>query len=256
VFALARKFLPLAEGKASEGELNMEELDIRFEKLKWLVLPFMIFIGVSFAFGTHWALVQINKAVATSDSGVEYYLLPQSAIWWFFPGFGALCFSWEITLQLWSLLGDPKLAGLYNRWSNLKTAQKGGRYAGMDSRKTLLWLGLLVALPIGVFTILALPMHASLDSGSIRDCGYGFRGCRVYPYSAATRMTAIKGFRIKDGSLKRRAGIVIDFPDGAHWSSAEWGDFKSSVDPVLADLLLKKTNLPLGNADTGDDIPR
>jgi hypothetical protein len=68
-------------------------------------------------------------------------------------------------------------------------------------------------------------------------------------------MTAIRGFRTTNGELKRRAGILIDFSDGRRWSSAEWGDFKSSIDPALVELLLRKTNLPIGNADTEQDIP-
>ena len=35
-----------------------------------------------------------------SQSGSEPRLLPQTAIWWFFPGFGAVALGYELTLQL------------------------------------------------------------------------------------------------------------------------------------------------------------
>src|SRR5262249_52108949 len=115
---------------------------------------------------------------------------------------------------------------------------------------------LVIAAPIGVFTILALPMHASLRHQDIRVCGYGWAGCTTFDYSAVVRMTEIKGFRGRDGKLHLRAGIVLDFADGRRWSSADMGDFHDSVDPRLSDFLLKRTGLPLGQADAEIDIPK
>ena len=46
----------------------------------------------------------------------------------------------------------------------------------------------------------------------------------------------------------------LDFEDGRRWSSAKIGDFKPTVDPALADFLVKKTRLPLNHAETEADI--
>jgi hypothetical protein len=119
----------------------------------------------------------------------------------------------------------------------------------------LRWLALLIALPIGIFTVLALNMHASIGPDLIRDCGYAFRPCSVYALSDVRRITQVEGFRTKDGKLTKRAGVVLDFKDGRRWSSADWGSFRASVDPALAAFLRAKTGLPLNFAETEDDIP-
>jgi hypothetical protein len=61
--------------------------------------------------------------------------------------------------------------------------------------------GLVIVVPIGLFTVLALPMHAALRRQDIRVCGYGWEGCRTFEYSKAVRMTLIEGFRDRDGKL-------------------------------------------------------
>jgi len=69
-------------------------------------------------------------------------------------------------------------------------------------------------------------------------------------------MTQIDGYRDRNGNLDQRAGIVVEFKDGHRWSSAEWGDFRKSVDPALIELLKAKTGLQLEYATTEADIRR
>ncbi len=154
---------------------------------------------------------------------------------------------------------DPRLwrkrrnANSYSDWTNLKTARTSN-WGRIDYRKSLRWLSLLVAAPIGFFTVLALPMHASLGTDSIHDCDYAFATCKIYPYSAARRVTLIRGLRGRDGSFRARAGAVVDFEDGRRWSSAENGDFRHSVDPSLIQILEEKTHLPIQSAEIEADI--
>ena len=68
-----------------------------------------------------------------SDGPADFRIWPQSAIWWFFPGFGALTLSWEITLQLWSHLGNRDDASLYAYWSNQRTGlMQPGYFDGLQ----------------------------------------------------------------------------------------------------------------------------
>ncbi len=115
-------------------------------------------------------------------------------------------------------------------------------------------MGLGIALPIGFLTVLALPMHATLGQDEIVDCGYGYSPCKGYRYADARRMTEVECFRDRNGNLKNRAGIVIDFSDGRRWSSAEWGNFSRSVDPELVKFLMAKTGLQLEHATSESDI--
>ena len=247
VFALARKYMPAGSLKEPGSRYSLEELDLRFSKIQWMVGISMAAIGIVFAFAAHAALVWFNRYLASLDGHANFILWPQGATWWFFPGLGALTLSWEITLLLWLLAGDREHARLYNDWTALKS--------GFDAPKLLRWMALLIALPIGVLTTLELPVHTSLLPDEIRDCGYAFAPCKTYRYADALRMTIIDGFKDRDGKLTRRAGIVIDFSGGRRWSSADIGDFRKTLDPALEDFLEKKTNLAYHYAQTEVDIP-
>jgi hypothetical protein len=248
VFALARRYMSAASMKSPTDQISLDDLDARFRSTKWIMGVSMVVIGVLFLGSVHAVLVWLNRLIATADGPADFRIWPQSAIWWFFPGFGAMTLSWEIALQLWSHFGNRDDANLYAYWSNLRT--------GFDATRLLRWLAVLIALPIGVLTVLALPMHTVFRQNDIRDCGYAFASCKVYRYADARRMTIIEGFRDRDGKLIERAGIVIDFVDGRRWSSADVGDFNRTVDPAFADLLIRKTKLPFSYAQTEADIPQ
>lgn len=213
----------------------------------WYVNFCIVAVGALFAVCTHALLVWLSRFIATIEGPAEILLWPQTATWWIFPGFGAITLSWEIVLQLWSAFGNRAAAYSYSYW--------WAQTAGFDSTAMLRWIAVLIVLPMGVLTILALPMHVALGKDEIRDCGYAFSRCQVYRYVDARRMTEIEGARNRYGTLIRRAGIVIDFTDGWHWSSADIGDFKETVDPALADFLQRKTHLSLNYAQSQVDIP-
>jgi hypothetical protein len=241
-FAFARRQLAASSMKKPEGEY----LNIPFSGTT-TVNTCILVVGILFALGTHAGFVSLNQYIATSRGPAAFLLWPQSAMWWFFPGFGALTLSWEIVLQLWAHFGNRGRAYSFNYW--------WAQTAGFDSTRVLRWMSIFITLPMGILTILALPMHAALGQDDIRDCGFAFAGCQIYPYADARRLTAIEGFRTRDGKLTRRAGIIIDFSDGRRWSSAEIGDFKDTVDPEFAEFLVKRTQLPLNHAQTEADIP-
>jgi hypothetical protein len=254
--AIFKKLFPTGKISRTLGEHKISILDDRFMPLRGKVIGAMIAIAIAFLFGTWLALSGLNRLFANIDSPATLHLLPQTAIWWFFPGFGAVALCWEITLQLWALLGDRDTVNLFSDWTNQTTKFWGaGSCPGMDSRKVLRWLALIIALPLGVMTALALNMHASIGPDTIRDCGYAFKPCTVYRLADVRRLTQIEGFTTKDGKLTNRAGIVLDFKDGRRWSSADWGDFQNTVDPTLLDFLTRKTNLPVETATTAEDIP-
>ena len=247
VFAVARRYMSAASVKPPEHRDSLATLGNRFGNTQWMVGACMLVVGVLVAISTHAALVWLNRYFSTADGPAEFRLWQQSAIWWFFPGFAALSLSWEIVLQIWADFGNRETANLYNYWSI--------QQSGFDAPKLLRWMAVLIVVPIGILTVLALPMHVALRQDDIHDCGYGFAPCKVYRYVDARRMTMIEGFRDREGKLTRRAGVVIDFSDGRRWSSADIGDFAPSVDPAFAQFLQTKTQLPLNYAQTAADIP-
>ncbi len=250
-----RRF-PAGRNAHKISQERLSELDDRFSPLRGRVIGGMITVGLVFLIGSWFALSRINLLLTTADGPATFQFLPQPAIWWFFPGFGAIALCWELTLLIWALFGDGATVNLFSNWTNQSPVFWGrASYTGMDSRKVLRWLALVIALPIGIFTVLALNMHASVGPDAVRDCGYAFRPCVVYSLADVSRITQIAGFRTRDGKLVNRPGVVLDFKGGRRWSSADWGDVGDSIDPALTTFLEAKTGLPLSLAETENDIP-
>jgi len=196
--------------------------------------------------GIHSALVWSNRFFVSLEGPSDFVLPPQTAIWWFLPGFAAITFAWDVTLWIWRQFSNERELALFRYWTNLQ--------AGFDSTHILRIIGVLVVLPIALFTTLAIPQHVVLQSQVIRQRGYGFGAAETYRYTDARRLTLVDGFRQRDGKLVRKAGIVLDFADGRRWSSADIGDFRRAIDPALLNYLQLKTGLELHHEGAESDI--
>ena len=247
VFWLARKYFPAAAKDSPSPQCTTPISDEHLVSISWMVYAGMVVVGVLLAWALHSLLITSNIFFAQRAGPAQFCLLPQTAVWWFLPGFAALTLSWEIILCFMSLTAGRELTTSYRKWSNLK--------AGFDSAKTLRVLAVLVVLPIAVATALAVPMHANLYEDEIRVRAYASAHDEIYRYSAARRLTQIEGFRDRNGKLTKRAGIVVDFSDGRRWSSADYGNFRPTLDPALANYLQQRIHLHLGSAETESDIP-
>lgn len=245
VFALARKFLPAMSPTQELTDYPLDELSQRFSRTQWVVGIAMLLAALTFAWVTHAILSTTNSWLAERDAGA-FHLLPQPAIWWFFPGFGAITLTWEIVLRIWSTVGNAKEASLYRYWSDIKT--------GFNATKLLRFMALFIAVPIGVATLLAVPMHSSVGNDRILEYNYASLIPKVFLYKDAQRMAVIDGFRGRDGTLTQRAGVILSFTDGRKWSSAEWGDFKKTSDTRLVEFLQEKTGLVVEHAETEADL--
>jgi hypothetical protein len=243
-FAIARRYFP-SRSLEVEEQISAAESS-KFQRFQWIVGAGMILFGVVVFWFTHTLLIAMNRWYSFYISADGIRLWPQPAIWWFFPFFAAICLAYEFVLQTLGAIGRREIAERYARWSDQK--------AGFQARKLLLWMALPIALPIGLLTMLEIPVHATLRTNDIIDCRYAFRGCETYQYSEARRLTLVQGFRLKDGSIQPRAGIVVDFEDGRRWNSADFGDFIRTVAPEVQNFLVAKTALPLARADTDADI--
>jgi hypothetical protein len=206
----------------------------------------MIVVGIAFAFLSHKGLVWCNRQFAEADGPAVFRLLPQSAIWWFFPGFGTLCLSWEITLFFWSLFVGRGKVTRFSDWSSERV--------GYDCTRVLRWMALRIVLPVGVATLLALPIHSTLTDGEIIVGHYATLTRERLPYSQARHLMQVDGFRSRNGQFTQRAEVIIYFAGGTRWRSAENRDFASKPDPGLAEFLAKKTGLPLEHAQTEADF--
>jgi hypothetical protein len=245
VLGLLRRYLP-ARKTDPQAALDPNPILEDFSSTNWAVYTSMIVVGIAFAIFVHWALVTANRQFAEADGPATFRLLPSSAIWWFFPGFGALCLSWEITLFLWSRFEDRNRIARFIEWTH--------RRGGFDSTRALRWMALLIGMPIAVATILAIPLHSTLRDTDIVVGHYATLARQVFPYSQARRLMMVNGFRNRDGSISAKAEIIIEFKDGPRWHSADNRDFKSAVDPGLDEFLQRKTGIPLERAETEADL--
>jgi hypothetical protein len=245
-FVLLRKYMHGSKSTELPRGVSLEELEDRFSSINWVVYPGMAFVGVTFAWITYKCFVALNQFFAAREGPAYFRLLPSPWIWLFFPIFGALSLSWEITLFIWAMFATPQTADLYIRWTNLK--------AGFNSTKALRWVALLVALPIGIFTLLALPMHTTLHAEEMRIRQYASSSSLKYSYKDARRLAVVNGLRDRDGKFKPRADIIVEFADGYRWSSAANRDFTSVVDTDLLNFLVAKTRLPVEDAETEGDL--
>lgn len=244
-FSLLRRYLPARTSKSQSAPISATEMQ-EFEEMKWTVGTAILLVGACFALGSYRLLLLANHFFAKADGPTRFQLLPTTAIWWFFPGFGAASLAWEITLLLWSLFLDRQKAGRYTQWSNDKT--------GFNATRVLRWAALGIALPIAVATLLALPMRASLRENDIMIRGYGFRPARHYPYSDARRLAVIHGFRTREGKFESRAEILVQFSDHYCWHSGDNRDFTASIDPEVLAFLQQKTGLSTQEAETEADL--
>jgi hypothetical protein len=247
VLGLLRKYLP-ARKRSPRAQSDPNRVPEEFRGTPWVVGISMPLVGLVFALLAHKALVTANQYFAEADGPVEFRLLPSSAIWWFFPGFAAVCLSWEITRLLWSLFDDRDRIARYVDWSNER--------AGFDATRAFRWMALLIAMPIGVATLLAIPLHSTLNDTDIVVGHYARLKRQVLPYSRARRLVLVDGFRDRSGKFTPRAGMIVDFTDGSRWSSSDNSDFKSEIDPDLIAFFQRKTGLPLEHVDTQADIDK
>jgi hypothetical protein len=247
VFAVARRYLPAKSAREFGAGYSIDELSARFAVTQWLVGAGMVAIGAVIVWGTHTLLVSVNQLFVSLEGPSDFVLLPQTAIWWFLPGFAAITLAWEATLSSWSLMGNKNEVALYNYWTTAK--------AGFDSTRILRIMAVAIVLPIAILTALALPEHAVLQKDAIHARGSGFSSTRTYLYVDARRMTVIDGFRQRDGKLVKRAGIVLNFVDGRRWSSADISNFEPSVNPELLNYIRSKTGLEPQYAEAETDIP-
>jgi hypothetical protein len=244
VFGLARRYAPPSAKSSSLPSL--EELEARFSVTQWIVAAAMIGIGLLIFMTLHEMLVSTNRYLADMDGPAAFILLPQSAIWWFLPGFAALTLTWDLTLWAWSLVGSKQAALQYEYWTNVK--------AGFNATRILRIMTAGIVFPIAVLTVLALPWHDSLQEIVIISHGYGLKQARRSDYSSARTLAVIEGFRNRDGELTRRAGCVLYFADGSKWSSAGIGNFVSTVDPAILSFLEHKTGLQPVYAETEAEL--
>jgi hypothetical protein len=229
VFSLSRRYF----SSATDDPLPDDVANDMSSKQLPVALAMFLVIACS-GYSSYRLLIWLNHFVIAMRGNALVTLYPESAIWWFLPGFGSVVCCWEIALRLWSLF-DRRTAETYAIWSDQK--------AGFRATELLRLLGLWIVFPIAVLTMLAIPLGTSFFEDGISIGKYGSLQPRHYNYADIQKITVVRGLRLRDGSLQVSPAITLDFKDGSRWSSADNRGRQRSIDERLLHLLEEKTDL-------------
>jgi hypothetical protein len=232
---LLRRYFPPIDDPPTGTDLV--SLDRRFHKTQWGVAGLWIAEAVAFALLTHICFIRLNRWFAFSEGPAVFRLYPSGAMWWIFPGFGALTIGWllmEASLPL--LLGSTE-ARVYLYWTNKR--------AGMSGGTIMRWGTALIAAPIGVLTMFVIPAHTTFHDSEMRFRGYGAIHSVTHGYSQIHAITTTDGFRDRFGNFVSDPRILLDFDDGTRWSSRDGvRDPDRILNVDLREFLVRKTGLP------------
>lgn len=203
-------------------------------------------LGIGFAL-TFFLLRDANRLWARADGQSVLTLYATPWIWCFLPFFSALAIPWPLTV--WYL----RRVGRKDEADNI--AGVADRKGGMDTFRVMKWMGIALVGPIALFTLLAIPVHLSINDSEVRLGHYASIRAERFPFSEARRATLIDGYRLRDGSFQRARDIVIDFADGRRLRGNAVGDGGTDVEERVVQLLLDKTGLRPAHVLTLEDIP-
>lgn len=245
---LLPRLAPAASRLPATSGISEAELQDRFGRTNWLIGGITALLGIFIAFALHWALVSDQFYFIHGDKTAIYLFLPSKAVFWFLPGFAALSCCYEVMLLLWTLLAGAETVSMYEYWSNQKT--------GVDGRKLLRVLTLIISLPIAVATVLALPMHSSFGEDEILLWHYATLHPQTYRYSDIRNISVADGYSLRNGSFQRDPQVILTFADGRRWSSRDSRDIARQMDESFVAFLSAKTHLPIGRFQRREEIPK
>jgi|GEM_PF-2357441 len=203
-------------------------------------------IGIALAL-TFFLLRDANRLWAKMDGGAEFTQYATALFWVFFPGFAALAVPWPFVVWWLRKVG---------RWEEADSAEDDSdSKAGGNSYRIMKWMCIGLVTPIGLFTIPAIPIHLSISRNEVRVGHYAQLHSERFQLDRADRLTIIDGYRLKDGSFRPAKDIIVDFADGRRLRGNAVGDGGTNVQDQVVKLLIKKTGLNPGFAQTINDIP-
>jgi hypothetical protein len=189
-----------------------------------------------------------NHWWASLDGHVSLTQYAPQVIWCFFPGFAALAIPWPLTVWYLRKIG---------RWEEADTIEDDADFqGGLNSFLVMKWLSIGLVAPIGVFTLLAIPIHLSLGDSKVLVGHFASLRSEEFPFEQARRLTIVDGYRLRDGSTRPAKDVIIDFADGRRLRGNQVGDGGTNIREDVLQLLLARVKLTPEHAATADDVPR
>jgi hypothetical protein len=215
-------------------------------------LPTGLIGGAMWALGIGFALLFFvlrgaNYWWASLDGPSILTQYAPAVIWCFFPAFAALALPWPLTVAYLRKVG---------RWEEADGIQDAadGRL-GMNTFQIMKWLSMGLVLPIGVFTVLAVPIHLSISGSEVRVGHYASFHSELFDLHQVRRLTVVDGYRLRDGSFRSAKDLIIDCADGRRLRGNQVGDGGASIRGDVMQLLIAESGLSPEHAETAEDIP-
>jgi hypothetical protein len=246
VLQVLPQFAPSAAIPPPAGYHSIAELDARFATTKNRINASMLVVAIVIFISLHSVLLLLQRWFASSAAESVYVFLPSNTIWYFLPGFAAVCLCWETVLLVWSHVGGAQQAALYRYWSDLR--------AGYNATRALRVFAWTVVLPIGIATFLALPMHTTFQEERIEIHGYARVGAKYYSYADVQRVSLVDGELLRDGTFQFDPQVVVDLKGGRRWSTRDSRDPQRSVDLVFMNFVAAKARVTPVKFHSKNDI--
>jgi len=245
VLALFRRALP----RNTSAELAVADDD---RSLPYGVAGAIMWaLGLVIAVGGFYLLRFANVLIASMDrvdsnAVALFTAYPTPWIWMFFPGFACLILPWLTVLALLRRFGYAGQAA--------RIVVKGNQQMGLNGERLMGWLAYCLVCPIGIFTVLALPMHLKVFPDELHLTHYRHWALVVFRFADARRAYIVDGYTLRDGSFQPHWDLLIDFADGRRLSGNAVGDGGTVPSEELVSILLGRSGLQPEHVRTVDDI--
>jgi hypothetical protein len=185
--------------------------------------------------GSFFVFREANHLWANLDGPAVLRVYETQIVWCFFPGFAALCIPWPLTLWILRRMGRNDEADAILDDSSGQT--------GFDSYRLMVWFSHWIVVPIGVFTLMAVPIHLSMGDSEVRAGRYGRWSSEKFPYDQAVRARLVTRTEMHGGRSVVTRNLLIDFSDGRTLDASVGKDGGEAASPEVVNLLLEKTKL-------------
>lgn len=226
--AFLRWRVPAAAPAEPSSMPPLTDLDHEFRITQWKVaLLWLLVVGAFLLSST--SLLRISNAwLANLEGSAASTLYPSSAIWWIVPILGSILISWPATSRILPYFLGEKKAAQYIYWTHHKS--------GFDADKVFRWGTVGITLPLGLITVLAIPVHTTFHDSEMRTREYASMQSIIHRYDQIVGLATTAGYFNNKGQFQRDPAIIVAFDDGSSWSSA---DNLRDPDPSLNEELLR-----------------
>ena len=204
-------------------------------------------VTVTVAIGGFFLFYSANRVWALADKGTILTIYPTKIIWCFASGFAALCIPYFTTLWLLRRFGYAGQAG--------EIIAKGNAKMNMDGMRIMRWLIWGLVLPVTILTILAIPMHLTVNDHAVLVTHYASLKSEVFSFSDAVAAYEVDGYILRDQSFKSHPDLVFVFADGRRLQATDMSDGGDRPPEKLVSALMSHTGLKPSHVKMLEDIP-